>query len=204
MLTTPPLDSALPLFPLQTVLFPGARLRLRIFEPRYIDLVRDCLRDSSGFGIVPIKDGRDAGAAATPYPVGTCAKICDWDQGHDGLLHIMVEGTFRFRIQSLAVQANQLTIAAVDWLPDPLHTATSQEFYQLQALLNKLLEQAAPAPAELPAIPTTASALAYCWTQFIPLTLARKAELLSLPDDHAQLSLINAELAGFLSRARRE
>ena len=204
MLNTPPLDSALPLFPLPTVLFPGARLRLRIFEPRYIDLIRDCLRDNSGFGIVPSKDGRDTGTAATPYPVGTCARICDWDQGQDGLLNIVVEGTFRFRIQSLAVQANQLTIAAVDWLPDPLHTATPEEFCQLQALLNKMLEHAAPAPAEMPAMPTTASALAYCWTQFIPLTLARRAELLSLPDDHAQLSLINAELATFLSRARRE
>ena len=204
MLTTPPLDSALPLFLLQTVLFPGERLRLRIFEPRYIDLVRDCLRENSGFGIVPIKDGRDAGAAATPYPVGTCAKICDWNQGRDGLLQIEVEGSFRFRIQSLAVQVNQLTIATVEWLPDPLHTATPEEFCQLQALLNKFLEQAAPAPAECPTLPTSASALAYCWTQFIPLTLARKAELLSLPDDHAQLSLINAELAIFLSRARRE
>ena len=204
MMTAPPLDSALPLFPLQTVLFPGERLRLRIFEPRYIDLVRDCLRDNSGFGIVPIKDGRDTGAAATPYLVGTYARICDWNQGRDGLLHIEVEGTFRFRIQSLAVQVNQLTIATVGWLPDPLQTATPEEFGQLQALLNKLLEQAASAPAEWPSLPTTASALAYCWTQFIPLTLARKAELLSLPDDHAQLSLINAELATFLSRARRE
>jgi uncharacterized protein len=192
----------LPLFPLHTVLFPGERLPLRIFEPRYVDLVRDCLRDDTGFGIAPIKEGREAGAAAITYEFGTLTKIRDWDQGSDGLLHIVVEGLSRFRIRSVTIAPNQLSIATIEWLSDPIHTASTEQFAHLKGLLDTLVEQAPSAITGTPDAPTTASALAYRWAQYLPLSLARKAELLECIDDHSQLTLIDTELTALLQRSR--
>jgi Lon protease-like protein len=196
------MSESLSLFPLQTVLFPGERLPLRIFEPRYVDLVRDCLRNETGFGVVAIKEGRETGSAATPHRVGTLAKICEWDQGQDGLLQIVVEGSDRFAIQSIAVAQNQLSIAQVEWLPTPAQAAKDEEVVRLQALLNKLDEQI-PTSTKFAPAPNSASALAYRWAQLLPLTLARKVELLSAKDDQVQLTLINQELAILLDRSRR-
>ena len=88
----------IPLFPLGTVLFPGGPLPLRIFEPRYLDMVSDCLRNDKAFGVCLIKDGREVGEPAQPFDVGTMAKIVDWDRTDDGLLAITALGTSRFRI----------------------------------------------------------------------------------------------------------
>ena len=92
------MSTELPLFPLRTVLFPGGFLPLRIFEPRYVGLVRDCMRDGHGFGVTPIRHGGEAGAPAEPHPLGTLAEIVDFEQGQDGLLHIACRGTQRFRL----------------------------------------------------------------------------------------------------------
>ena len=81
----------LALFPLRTVLFPGGALPLRIFEPRYVDMVRDCLRDERPFGVVPILHGPEAGAPADFHPSGVLADIESWDLGDDGLLHLLGE-----------------------------------------------------------------------------------------------------------------
>ena len=201
MSVEPSTHERLPLFPLHTVLFPGERLPLRIFEPRYVDLVRDCLRDGTGFGIAPIKDGREAGVAATPHEIGTLAKIRDWDQGSDGLLHIVVEGSARFQIHAVAIAANQLSVATIEWLPHPIQTASAEQFAHLKALLDKLVEQVPSTNTDL-TVPTTASALAYRWAQYLPLSLARKAELLECADDRSQLALIDTELTILLQRAR--
>ena len=87
----------IPLFPLNAVLFPGGTLSLRIFEPRYLDLVRDCTRSNSGFGVCLILAGREAGEPATPAAVGTLAHIEDFYSLPDGLLGIRARGSRRFR-----------------------------------------------------------------------------------------------------------
>jgi len=89
----------IPLFPLNTVLFPGGPLSLRIFEPRYLDLVRDCTRNGSGFGVCLILQGREAGEPAVPAAVGTFARIVDFYTLSDGLLGIRAEGGERFRVE---------------------------------------------------------------------------------------------------------
>src|SRR5690606_18317677 len=88
VLDCPPMSETLPLFPLNTVLLPGAALGLRVFEPRYLDLVRECGRRGSGFGVCLIAEGAEAGAPATPEDCGTEARIEDFDTGPDGLLHL--------------------------------------------------------------------------------------------------------------------
>ncbi len=131
----------LALFPLHTVLFPGGRLPLRIFETRYVDLVRDCMKRGTGFGVVAIRDGQEAGAPAVPYGLGTLAEIVDWDRGPDGLLHIVARGTTRFRVNATRTRPNGLLEAEVDWLDDlPPPHALPGGFMHLSDLLNKLLE----------------------------------------------------------------
>ena len=93
---------ALPLFPLRTVLFPCGLLPLRIFEQRYLDMVADCLKSQSTFGVVLIREGGEVGPATT-FNVGTEAKIVDWFQGNDGLLGLHVQGCRRFEIQSVSI-----------------------------------------------------------------------------------------------------
>ena len=88
----------IPIFPLNTVVFPGGVLPLRVFERRYLGMVSECLRDGKGFGICAIRSGSEVGRAADCYAVGTLVSIQDFDQGEDGLLHIVAAGERRFRI----------------------------------------------------------------------------------------------------------
>ena len=110
--------NSIPIFPLNVVLFPDGDLQLRLFEPRYIDMVRKCLRDDSGFGICLIRDGKEAGEPAEIFPLGTYARIIDWEQMSDGLLGITVRGARRFRVERTEIQADKLCIADVTWLDD--------------------------------------------------------------------------------------
>ncbi len=105
----------LPLFPLHTVLFPGGRLPLKIFEARYVDLVSRCLRDETSFGVCLIRRGTEAGAPAEFFPIGTSARIVDWEQRADGLLGISVQGERRFRVLTSSADANRQIRAEVEW-----------------------------------------------------------------------------------------
>lgn len=112
--------SRLPLFPLRTVLVPGGALGLRIFETRYLDMVRECGRSGSGFGVCLLLAGEEAGAPATPAAVGTEARIEDFDTTPDGLLGLRVRGARRFRVRRTRVRADGLILGEVDWCaPDP-------------------------------------------------------------------------------------
>src|SRR5690554_6125759 len=105
----------LPLFPLQTVLLPGGRLALRVFEPRYLDMVARCLRETNRFGVVAIRDGAEVGAATT-HDYGTSAEIVDWDQGPQGMLGIVAAGREPFRLVASRRQADGLYVGTVEWL----------------------------------------------------------------------------------------
>ena len=82
----------IPLFPLNTVLFPDGLLPLRIFEPRYVDMISECLKSGTGFGVCLISDGQETGQAASIYEIGTLANIVDFQTEEDGLLGITVLG----------------------------------------------------------------------------------------------------------------
>lgn len=106
-----------PLFPLNTVLFPGGPLPLRIFETRYIDMISERLRADAPFGVVLIREGRETGPAAT-FDVGTLARITDWYQGSDGLLGVTAVGGRRFALRATSRQPDGLNVGEVDLLPD--------------------------------------------------------------------------------------
>ena len=107
----------IPLFPLSTVLFPGGPLKLRIFEPRYVDMVSRCLRADAGFGVALITQGVEAGGPARTVDVGTLARITDFEQLPGGLLGVTARGHERFRIDLVRQQGDGLNLADVEWLP---------------------------------------------------------------------------------------
>ena len=99
------------------MLFPGGRLALRIFEARYMDMAKVCLRDGAPFGVCLIREGAEVGAPATPFEIGTLAKIAQWDMQQLGLLHIVAEGGERFRILERRSQPDGLQRATIEILP---------------------------------------------------------------------------------------
>ena len=101
------------IFPLNVVVFPEGELPLRLFEPRYLDMVRRCMREDEGFGICLISEGKEAGQAAEINPFGTYVRIIDWEQLSDGLLGITVRGEKRFRIESSKIQQDNLRVSKV-------------------------------------------------------------------------------------------
>jgi Lon protease-like protein len=106
------------LFPLNTVIFPEGELQLRLFEPRYLDMVSECLRTETGFGICLIREGEEAGQVADFFPMGTYVKIIDWDQMDDGLLGITVKGEQRFRVEQTEIQPDKLCLGEVTLLDE--------------------------------------------------------------------------------------
>lgn len=132
---------SLGLFPLQTVLLPGATLGLRIFESRYLDLVRECGRSGEGFGICLVLEGSEVGAPAVPVAFGTEARIEDFGTGDDGLLTLRVRGARRFQVRRTRVRDNGLLVGEVEWrAPDPVLPLQPQHGL-LATLLQRILER---------------------------------------------------------------
>jgi uncharacterized protein len=180
----------LPLFPLSTVLFPGGVLPLRIFETRYIDMVRRCLRTDSGFGICAIREGGEVGAAAEVYPVGTRAVIADWEGQPDGLLGITVRGEERFRILRSWVQPDQLLMAEVEPLPEPDAVQIPEEFLNLATLLDRLLTELGQPYAGLPRDTGNATWVGARLAELLPVSLEVKQRMLETNDPLSRLFML--------------
>lgn len=129
------------LFPLNTVLFPGGMLELRVFERRYLDLVRDCARNGTGFGVCLILHGQEAGEAAVPAAVGTFARIVDFYTQDDGLLGIRASGGERFRVARTRVRDNGLVHGDAQFWPDEARVSVPTEFALLATILERLLDR---------------------------------------------------------------
>lgn len=131
----------IPLFPLRTVLFPEGLLPLRIFETRYLDMIRRVMREDSGFGVALILDGAEIGKIGEVAHVGTFAKVADFGQLPDGLLKIVARGERRFRIKGRDMQADGLHLADVQWLNDPPEPLHAGEYADLAATLRGALAE---------------------------------------------------------------
>jgi Lon protease-like protein len=140
----------IPLFPLNTVLFPGGLLNLRVFERRYLDLVRDCARSGGGFGVCLILHGREVGEAAVPAAIGTLANIVDFYTQPDGLLGICVSGSRRFHVERSRVRDNGLAHGEVAFWPDEATVALPAEFQLLATILERVLEKTGGPHAKAP------------------------------------------------------
>ncbi len=181
----------IPLFPLGTVLFPAGPLPLRIFETRYIDLVRRCLRDDTGFGVVMILEGTEAGGGpATICNVGTYARIVDFSQQPDGLLGVQALGEKRFRILERRRAKDNLHLADVEWLPDEIEVPLPTEFAELGPALAHVLEQVGPPYSTLPRRLDDAGWVANRLTELLPLSPGHKQHCLELDDPVERLRFL--------------
>lgn len=163
----------LPLFPLHTVLFPEGDLSLRVFETRYIDMVRDCLRRQSPFGVCLIREGGEVGEPAMPYEVGTSALIIDTGMRAEGLLGIYTRGQRRFRIRGMEVRPDRLVLAEVEWLDEGGAREPPPE--PMRRLLASLLE-AETAPLVGPM--SDARWVVYRLAERLPLRLVERQAVL--------------------------
>jgi Lon protease-like protein len=180
-------SSELPLFPLNMVLFPGGPLPLRIFEPRYVDMVRNCMRDSAPFGVVLIRSGQEAGAVSSAADVGTSARIIDFDQMPDGLLGIVCTGEQKFRVGARRVQGDGLNIGTVTWLPPEPPTSLPPELAHLGLLMQRVMPQLGEVYGALPTRFDDAAWVGARLAEILPISLSDKQECLELDDPLARL-----------------
>ena len=192
---TPSSTHALPLFPLKTVLVPGATLGLRVFEPRYLDLVRECGHDGSGFGICLILEGEEAGATTTSAAFGTEARIEDFGADAGGLLTLQVRGARRFHVRRTRVRDNGLVVAQVEWCdPDP-DDELRPEHAVLGMLLRGILEQVGGEHASAPPVRfDDAGWVGWRLAELLPLDDEQRQLLLQEDDPHARLDALLALL----------
>ncbi|MET0328809.1 MAG: LON peptidase substrate-binding domain-containing protein [Luteimonas sp.] len=184
-------ETSLPLFPLRTVLVPGAALGLRVFEPRYLDMIRECGRRGTGFGICLILDGEEVGVPATPAGVGTGAVIEDFDVGADGILALRVRGTRRFHVKRTRVRDNGMIVADVDWCAADSDVDLQPEHALLGVVLRKILERIDGADQTFPE-PHFDNAAWVGWrlAELLPLEQADRQLLLQEDDPDERLATL--------------
>jgi len=182
----------LPLFPLQTVLLPGGRLALRVFETRYVDMIAQCLRGANRFGVVAIREGAEVGAATT-YDFGTSAEIVDWHQEPGGLLGILAEGREPFRLLESRRESDGLYVGSVAWLEVSLPRRLPAEHEPLAELLRRLIEALPLYRGVAPSF-DDATWVGGRLIELLPLKLAFKQSLLELTDPEQRLERLAAVL----------
>ena len=195
----------LPLFPLKTVLFPGGVLPLRVFEARYMDMVRQCMKTESFFGVVLITKGGEVGAPATTESVGTLARIAAWDMPELGLLHLRAIGCDRFRIEHREVQPDGLQVAAVTPIAADDDLPLSQQHRPCADLLQRILidvgshrqdkngdtsDPVGSLPFEPPYRLESSVWVGNRLSEFIPVPMRARQKLMELQDARARLELV--------------
>lgn len=194
------MSASLPLFPLRAVLFPGGLLPLRIFEPRYVGLVRDCMRDAHGFGVTPIRHGGEAGEPAEPHAVGTCAEIIDFDQGRDGLLHILVKGSYRFRLLSHQAARDGLLMGEIEPIVEDGTVPPSKDYAQLKTVLEKVLEIESASTGQTSTVPEDAFHTIYRLLERLPFPLTHKLDILAATRIDRQIELCHFALSQLMQQ----
>lgn len=195
----------LPLFPLKAVLFPDGILLLRVFETRYIDMLRECMKRDAPFGVVLIRHGQEVGMAAEPEPVGCLAHICEWDMPQLGLMTVRVYGGERFRILRTRVCADQRLEACTEPIPaDAAGPVTDVHVHCAKALKIVIddiesrmrVEQGAAfvSPFRQPLRLDSASWVANRWCEILPIPLKARQKLMELEDAETRLSLVHQYL----------
>ena len=179
-----------PLFPLATVLYPGMLLPLRIFEPRYMDMAKACLKHSTAFGVCLIREGSEVGTPAVPEAVGCLARIVDWDMAQLGILKVRAEGLERFRIVESKATANGLLIGDIERIGSE-KGGGFPELAECATFLRKVIEGIGPQRFREPFRFEDASWVGFRLSEILPLKNPVKQKLLELTDAGARLEVLH-------------
>lgn len=198
----------IPLFPLKSVLFPGGRLPLQIFEQRYIDLVSHCMKTDTGFGVCLIRQGEETIRPGTRQQVertGMYARIVDWDQLPNGLLGITVEGRHKFSVRDCWAREDKLLMATVqfsqeDYLGQPVMPLTDQHD-GLVSLLRDLAAHPMVESLQLDIDFSDLRQLAWRLSELLPVPVHQKQQLLALDDTDERIREIENLVASVMRHA---
>jgi len=192
------MNADVPVFPLGTVLFPGGVLPLRIFEARYMDMVRDCMQRDLPFGVCLITRGGEVGEAAEHEPIGTLAHIRGWDMEQLGVLQLRTIGGSRFRIVDRRVGGNGLIRASIDELPDDPRLEVPDEMAECTMLVHRIVDELRtrePDPQKrMIAEPFDFDSAAWIGNrlaEFLPIPNPARHKLMALEEPLARLSLVH-------------
>lgn len=179
-----------PIFPLSTVLFPGMRLPLKIFEVRYMEMAKACLKHDAAFGICLIREGAEVGLPAVPESVGCLARIGEWDMETLGVLKVKAQGLERFRLHGTKTTPSGLILGDIERIPaeeaiDAPDLARSAEF------VRKIVEALGSARFAQPYRYDDASWVGFRLAEILPLRNEVKQKLLELTDPAARLAILH-------------
>ncbi len=186
-----------PLFPLSTVLFPGGQMNLRIFEPRYLSMVRDCTRDGKPFGVLLLMRGQEAGEASSVVATGTLAHIVDFDALPDGLLGIRVQGGVRFHVDRAHSRDDGLLLGQISTLLAEPGEPLPPEYALLGTLASNLIENLLPGAAPSKAQLDDASWVSHRLAEMLPFSLPERQRMLEMTNARERLQHIVDALPRF-------
>lgn len=182
-----------PLFPLRTVLYPGGPLPLRIFEPRYLDMISECLKTERPFGVLLIRSGEETGPATT-YDLGTLARIVDWYQGSDGLLGVTAIGEQRFRLLASERRADGLNVGDIEILGELGFHPLPDEYKPLAIILAGVLDDLGRLYEALERRYDDANWVGYRFAEILPISPEEKQSCLEMEDPLDRLQLVRKVL----------
>ena len=180
-----------PIFPLQAVLYPGALLPLRIFETRYMDMAKACLRDKSAFGVCLIQEGEEVGSPAVPHAIGCLATIEDCDMEELGILKLRARGGERFRILSREIDRSGLIRGEVEPLAAETSDMAAAGFADCRELLAKMIVGIGRERFAEPFAFDDPSWVSFRLAEILPLRLGVKQKLLELTDAGLRLAVLH-------------
>jgi uncharacterized protein len=183
----------IPLFPLNTVLFPGGQLRLKIFEQRYLDMTKRCIADTMGFGVIAAfpAQGSDVEIAS----VGTIAIINQWDMPHTGIFDLQTSGATRFLIEERWTEKDGLNVARVREIPNEPDITMPAESAALATLLESLIEKYGADKFPSPVRVESASWVSMRLAEVIPISLKLRHQMLEINDAALRLKAVAQFLA---------
>ena len=182
---------SLPVFPLQTVLFPGMLLPLKIFEVRYMDMARDCMRDGTSFGVCLIREGQEVGAPAIPETIGTTASLAEFDMEELGILKVVAKGGDRFRIVSSEVSKQGLIVAEVERIDSEADAVDAPGLAECADFLRKLVAGIGAQRFAEPFLFDNATWVGFRLAEILPLRSDVKQKLLEVTDATLRLAVIH-------------
>ena len=190
-----PKSVEVPLFPLNTVLLPGSILALKVFEQRYVEMTKSCLKDNRPFGVCLIEEGSEVGTPAVPARVGCLATIIEWDMPQLGIFELKTVGTQRFRIETCDIRPDGLLIARITLMQEEPTAPLPDEHHICARVLRRIVDKLGSAYFREPFRFDDAAWVSYRLAETLPLKLAAKQKLLELDSSTARLTVLHKFLA---------